>query len=1076
MTDGFREDVDDIAQNYGLSRQLAHEFYSPGVVSWRNSFVNQKPPKGFVERQQFKEITGETVEEAEKEGLEEPFLDPTAAAAGGFGAVTKMSLSQGMKLMPSLGKGIVAGTVGAISDYPLGAATEVVEEKSSALALPFNVIAGMITGAAFDDLVIKGAEKGLKKAGIAIDIASDEFKSLVSKIRSGLEGNIAPEGDDSVNTAYRAVVETINNEIGAIGDIDQIRKRLEKAKDPKAELAKIKTEQQRITKKKILVSIGARKSTDVKASQLEVEDLKSLEIPDKAININFQNIESVDDVKKIITRVSEIYKPEIQEARRGVVSNKATQQLANLYGLSPEQLLKRRRGQAFNAHEALSARRILVSSAENVHSLAQRLQTLDATDADKFEFRRALNLHYAIQAQVSGLTAEAGRALQAFKIIAGSAESKTRAIKELLKTMPGDITIEDMAAGIAAMDSAEGVSTVIPKILRATTKDMFLEAWINALLSGPHTHMINTVSNSLNAFWQVPERFLAGMLGRVLPGEQVIKETEALQQAFGLIEGFKDGLIAFGKVARTGMPTDELTKLEAARYKAITAGNVRELPLIKKMAPNALQEGGMAARSVDVLGEIVRVPGRFLMAEDELFKSIGYRMELRAQAFRTVQQEGLTGSAAAKRLHEIMSDPETFAPNVHAAAIDASRYATFTNPLESKLLGALSSSKNPVIKLIVPFVRTPTNILKYGFERTPFAPLSSRIRSDISAGGARRDLALARMSLGSMIMSTAAVLSAQGMITGGGPSDPKLQANLRRQGWQPYSVKIGDKYVKYGRLEPLGILFGLAADFSEITGMAGEELTPEMDKMASAIIMSISKNVTSKTWLRGISETIKALEDPDRYGNRYVQNYAKTLTPRIVAQVERTIDPEVEAIYGLVDAMKSGVPDPILETFGMEPLPTVRRDLWGEKITHQIGVGKRSWAEAAFTFMSPIYISEGKDSPIDKELTRLKLGLSKPTRKQSILGVPMELTPEMYDDFMVMMNKKSVNGKDLKQSLNELIKTPEYKKLSPDGKKEQIRNRMNTARKVGRKRLIEKYPQLVDVSVAWKQRLVEGVE
>jgi hypothetical protein len=367
--------------------------------------------------------------------------------------------------------------------------------------------------------------------------------------------------------------------------------------------------------------------------------------------------------------------------------------------------------------------------------------------------------------------------------------------------------------------------------------------------------------------------------------------------------------------------------------------------------------------------------------------------------------------------------------------------------------------------MIVPFVRTPTNILKYAFERTPLAVMSSNVRADIMAGGARRDLALARISIGSMAMAAATVMAAEGMITGGGPSDPKLQANLRRQNWKPYSVKIGNKYVAYGRLEPLGMVFGLAADYAEITGLAGEELAPEMDNLASAIVMSIGRNATSKTWLRGMSEAIKAMDDPDRYGNRYIQNYARSLVPSAVAQLERTISPELEAVYDYTSAIKSRIP-------GLSKDLPPRRDLWGDVISTQIGTGKRSWGEIAYSTLSPIYISEGKNSPIDKEMTRLKMGVSKPTRKQKILGAPLKLSPEMYDDFIVLMNKVDLAGKNLKETLNEFIKSPAYKRLSDDAKQDKIRNIFYMAKKAGKARLIEKYPILIQIAEAWNARLM----
>ena len=68
------------------------------------------------------------------------------------------------------------------------------------------------------------------------------------------------------------------------------------------------------------------------------------------------------------------------------------------------------------------------------------------------------------------------------------------------------------------------------------------------------------------------------------------------------------------------------------------------------------------------------------------------------------------------------------------------------------------------------------------------APLFTKFRADISAGGARRDLALTRMATGSMLMFTMADMALSGHVTGGGPANKEQKDALYRSGWQPYSV------------------------------------------------------------------------------------------------------------------------------------------------------------------------------------------------------------------------------------------------------------------------------------------------
>ena len=83
--------------------------------------------------------------------------------------------------------------------------------------------------------------------------------------------------------------------------------------------------------------------------------------------------------------------------------------------------------------------------------------------------------------------------------------------------------------------------------------------------------------------------------------------------------------------------SDVFTKIETQQYRpSISAENIH-----RKLTGRQLENGGAIARGVDLLGEMVRLPGRFLTAEDEFFKAVGYRMELHARAFRKASDEGL---------------------------------------------------------------------------------------------------------------------------------------------------------------------------------------------------------------------------------------------------------------------------------------------------------------------------------------------------------------------------------------------------------------------------------------------------
>lgn len=72
---------------------------------------------------------------------------------------------------------------------------------------------------------------------------------------------------------------------------------------------------------------------------------------------------------------------------------------------------------------------------------------------------------------------------------------------------------------------------------------------------------------------------------------------------------------------------------------------------------------------------------------------------------------------------------------------------------------------------------------------------------------------------------------------------------LYATGWQPYSVRIGDTWYSYARLEPLGLLLGIAADMKENASNIDEAIADgkvkpaEVDKIASMLTFSVAENL-----------------------------------------------------------------------------------------------------------------------------------------------------------------------------------------------------------------------------------------
>jgi hypothetical protein len=730
------------------------------------------------------------------------------------------------------------------------------------------------------------------------------------------------------------------------------------------------------------------------------EDLPTL--GGRAGNIDLSNVEGKEDIGRLLNATEHRFGG-FDASRRGAITHAETEALASELGMRPEDLLKRHKGQALNAEQALQARRILAKSADEVVALARKAR--GGSDEDVAAFQRAMILHAAIQEQVTGATAEAGRALNQFKIAAKATAHRERILKTALDNLGGKDRLEDMADMILQAErDPQTLNRFIAGAVKPTWKDKLVELWYNSLLSGPQTHAVNILSNTLTAGLQLPEHLAAAAVGagraaaaKALGRKEVdrVLLSEIGPRLVGLTQGAHEGLTAFRKTLRTGEVADDVTKVEAARQEAISG----------------------------LKGRIVRVPTHLLAAEDEFFKGVARRMEIAGLAVRKARGEGLKGEALKSRIAELTDNPT---PEMIDRSMDYARYLTFQRPLGPAMRHVQAIIQaHPWLKLFVPFIRTSTNILKFAVERSPAAPLLKEVREDFKAGGARRDMAVARIALGTGLGLMVAEWVKGGHITGGGPADENAKRLMLANGWQPYSIRIGDKYYSYRRLDPLATTLGVWADMIDLQGRMTNK---QQQEVPALLIASVMQNLVNKTWLSGMSDVLNVIEDPQRSSHAFLERLAGSVAvPAGVAQVARTIDPvqrETRSDYlgGTIDAVKARIP-------GLSKTLLPKRDVFGEEITSEGGVGP--------DLASPIWESTARNDPVLREV--LDSGATIGKLQNNVGGGA--LPDDMFNDY------QAIAGQLTKQYIQRAISAPDWASLS----RQQKRNTIDKAKKAARK-------------------------
>lgn len=723
-------------------------------------------------------------------------------------------------------------------------------------------------------------------------------------------------------------------------------------------------------------------------------------VGEREVYVNWNRIETGEDVKSVIQQMADAGRDEIDMARRGVRSNAETVLSAekqNAWRL----LVERRRGGTMNAEETLAMRQLWSSSAERLTDAARAVQEAP-TPENVFLFRRAVALHGTIQREVIATRTETARALQQWSIPAGSNEVVARQIAETVDAFGGAETASDLAQRIMAL--AKGgdygaIDALTRKSALVATADAVHEYWVNALLSGPATHLRNTISNTAVALTAPLERALAAGIGALKGGTDRVLPGEAAAMLQGMTGSLRDAVLNAGRSFVTGESGFGLQKIEMPRARSISAEAFRRTKVAPRgvlrplnMALHQAMDVPVIAHGIDAFGALVNTPVRALGAEDEFFKTINYRMEVHAQAVREATREigaDAAPDALRARIAELIAEPPD---HVSVAARDFAQYNTFTRA-SGPIVKKISALRHvfPGVRYITPFLKTPAQIMSFAAERSPIAPILPAVRADLAAGGARADMALAKMGLGSTALWLAYDAAMNGQITGSGPSNPAERAALQRTGWQPNSVRIGDRYYAYQGIDPFGMYLGIAANLAELTKSDHVNADEDVSEFVFGAMGSVGQMLMDRTYFTGMSDFFQAMSDPDRYAEGYFQRFAASFVPAAVRQAEGVVDPELRRVANLGDALRARVP-------GLSGAVPVRHDLWGRPISYASGLG------AAYDAISPIYSRKEDAQPIDRELQRLGYFPGMPSTSMTEGGerFPMRNRPDIYERYVVL--------------------------------------------------------------------------
>ena len=625
----------------------------------------------------------------------------------------------------------------------------------------------------------------------------------------------------------------------------------------------------------------------------------------------------------------------------------------------------------------------------------------------------------------------------------------------------------------------EGLLTQVSKV--GLINDLWDRTWKNGLLSGLGTHMVNLTSNTTFLASSVATRAMAGLIGTAkrsvgLSGEVELGEAGAM--VAGMVSSIREALGLSWTALKTGstremregtdMIGDGGMKLEG-QYNIFNAKNygIESEGLVKGL--------NGYANFVTLLG------GRPIMAMDELFKTMGYRAELYAQAYRgqadarrTALEAGKTADEAdligLDRMASILTDPPK---GIEDAATDFSQMITFSRKLTGASAQIQTLSQDHLLgRITMPFVKAPIWVTSESLQHSMIAPLSSQWRSDMAAGGAKRELAMAKWGMGSMLMLGVGSYVADGRITGGGPGDTNLRKIYLDSGWRPYSFvfqpkewdaefvdylkntgidpsigKDGKLYVPYRGIDPIAGPLAMMSDAVEYGRYEDNE--DMVGQWVLGATWGLYNYVGQSPFMQGISSIAGAFSQNIPNPKAAFRN---ALDAIVSTGVQYTVEGSPLGVFSSARAMiERGTDNTRRMTAESPNLPTVVKgfyegfnkvlartpflsdslpaqyDYLGEEMTDIDPANP--WLAST----TGIRFSYAKQRPADKIMIQLGMSIKKPDMNLSMQDVSVKLEPEEYAFMMQRLGVVTNSvGMNLPDAVVALAESPAFKSSSKE--------------------------------------------
>lgn len=421
-----------------------------------------------------------------------------------------------------------------------------------------------------------------------------------------------------------------------------------------------------------------------------------------------------------------------------------------------------------------------------------------------------------------------------------------------------------------------------------------------------------------------------------------------------------------------------------------------------------------------------------LEAEDAIFKRITYADALAGY----LQSNGVT----AEQMRNNTVDAQILSRARDYAGREALKATYQDRNMVSDKVVQIARDLGPAGEAVLPFKRTPANILVRGMEYSP-AGLAKALTYDLiqvkrgRMTGAEAIDHIASGLTGSGLMALGAYLFAQGIVTSGGGDDEGQDTLNDLTGVQNYALNLpGGGNVTLDWLAPEALPFFMGVELMDSAGQGGSTA-----ESISTALKSISDPMLELSMLQSLNDVIDSVSFSENKLGALVSSalvsYFTQPIPTFGGQIERSAEDvrmttytdknlrlptDLQYAIGRASARIPG--------WDYQQMPYI--DAWGREDS-----SGPLWLRMANNFLNPAYTSNKQVTPVDEEIQRIydqtgdaSVVPQRPERYITVDGERIDLSKEKYEQYATKRGQMQF------EMLGNIIDNPTYRSMSDTDK------------------------------------------